>query len=114
VHHGEGLRRLTRNAAEPALGVAEWVQQLKDDYRAAALSPQDRAMLDYAAKLTREPWTMRENDAQLLRGVGFSDTDILDIAQIVAYFAYVNRIADGLGVAVEQEKWEEIRAGKQQ
>jgi hypothetical protein len=38
--------------------------------------------------------------------------DILDIAQIVAYFAYVNRIADGLGVAVEAEKWEEIRAAE--
>ena len=102
VHHGEGLRRLTRN---PAL-----VQQLKDDYRAAPLAAADRAMLDYAVKLTREPWTVRERDVQALRAVGFSDTDILDIAQIVAYFAYVNRIADGLGVAVETEKWDEMRA----
>lgn len=102
MHHGEGLRRLTRNS--------ELVQQLKDDYRAAPLSAKDRAMLDYAAKLTREPWTMREDDVQALRAVGFADADILDIAQIVAYFAYVNRIADGLGVAVEQEKWDEIRA----
>ena len=103
MHHGEGLRRLTR---DPQL-----VQQLKDDYRLASLSPKDRAMLDYAAKLTREPWTVRERDVQALRAVGFSDTDILDIAQIVAYFAYVNRIADGLGVAVEAEKWAEIAAG---
>ncbi len=88
---------------------AAWVQQVKDDYRLARLSPRDRAMLDYAAKLTREPWTMREGDVQVLRDVGFADGDILDIAQIVAYFAYVNRIADGLGVAVEAEKWEEIR-----
>jgi uncharacterized peroxidase-related enzyme len=93
VQHGEGLRRLTRDAA--------LVQQLIDDYRAASLSPQDRAMLDYAAKLTRESWTVRESDVQRLRDVGFSDADILDIAQIVAYFAYANRIADGLGVAVE-------------
>ncbi len=104
VHHGEGLRRLTHDAA--------LVQQLKDDYRTANLSPQDRAMLDYAAKLTREPWTVCEGDVQSLRDVGFSDTDILDIAQIVAYFAYANRIADGLGIAVEREKWEEIRASQ--
>ena len=84
------------------------MQQLKDDYRAAPLAPKERAMLDYAAKLTREPWTMRADDVQALRDVGFGDADILDIAQIVAYFAYVNRIADGLGVGVEPEKWEEI------
>ncbi len=61
-------------------------------------------MLDYAAKLTREPWAMVERDVQGLREAGFTDTDILDIAQIVAYFAYANRIADGLGVGIEPEK----------
>jgi len=101
VHHGEGLRRLTRDKA--------LVEQLTRDYRDAALTPQNRAMLDYVAKLTREPWTMRERDAQALRAAGFRDADILDIAQIAAYFAYVNRIADGLGVAVEKAKWDEIR-----
>ncbi len=104
MHHGEGLRRLTHNA--------ELVAHLKTDYRAANLSPRDRAMLDYSAKLTREPWAMVESDVQNLRDAGFSDADILDIAQIVGYFAYVNRIADGLGVRVEAEKWEEIRANE--
>ncbi|MBI5303418.1 MAG: peroxidase-related enzyme [Chloroflexi bacterium] len=105
MHHGEGLRRLTH---KPKL-----VAQLKDDYRTAPLSPRDRAMLDYSTKLTREPWAMVENDVQALRDVGFTDTDILDIAQIVGYFAYVNRIADGLGVRVEPEKWKEIRANEE-
>lgn len=86
------------------------MRQLKEDYRQATLAEADRAMLDYAVKLTREPWSMQESDVRSLRQVGFSDPDILDIAQIVAYFAYVNRIADGLGVRVEPEKWEEIRA----
>ena len=90
------------------------VQQLKDDYRAAPLSAADRAMLDYAAQLTREPWAMRAADVQALRDVGFADADILDIAQIVGYFAFVNRIADGLGVAVEAEKWEEIENAKRE
>ncbi len=71
-------------------------------------------MLDYAVKLTREPWAMIEQDVINLRAAGFTDADILDIAQIVAYFAYANRIADGLGLRAEPEKLEEIRQAKQQ
>ncbi len=58
-------------------------------------------MLDYTSKLTRRPWDMGEEDVENLRTTGFDDRAILDIAQIVAYYAYVNRIADGLGVALE-------------
>ncbi len=58
-------------------------------------------MLDYAAKLTREPWNMEEADVQALRDAGFSDVGILDIVQVVGYYAYVNRVADGLGVELE-------------
>jgi uncharacterized peroxidase-related enzyme len=77
------------------------VDQLSDDYTAARLSPADRAMLDYAAKLTLTPTAVQEADIQQLRQAGFNDRAILDIAQIVAYYAYVNRIADGLGVTLE-------------
>ncbi len=59
-------------------------------------------MLDYAVKLTREPWAVREADVIALRDSGFSDRDILDINQVTAYFAYVNRVADGLGVGLDQ------------
>ena len=65
-------------------------------------------MLDYAAKLTLTPWDMREQDVADLRAVGFTDRAILDIAQVVAYYAYVNRIADGLGVSLESY-WSEGR-----
>lgn len=58
-------------------------------------------MLDYASKLTLTPWDMTETDVQALRHHGFSDRAILDINQITAYYAYVNRIADGLGVPLE-------------
>lgn len=58
-------------------------------------------MLDYSAKLTRAPGDMVEADVQALRRCGFDDRAILDVAQGVAYYAYVNRIADGLGVALE-------------
>ncbi len=58
-------------------------------------------MLVYVEKLTLEPWNMVEADVVRLREVGFSDTDILDINQVTAYYAYVNRTADGLGIGLE-------------
>ncbi len=58
-------------------------------------------MLRYAVKLTSEPGAMVEGDVARLREVGFSDLDILHIAEVVAYFAYANRIADGLGIPLE-------------
>ncbi len=58
-------------------------------------------MLDYAAKLTRAPWELTEDDLISLRACRFSDRAILDIAQVTAYYAYVNRIADGLGLSLE-------------
>ena len=58
-------------------------------------------MLTYSVKLTETPGDMTEADVISLRDAGFSDLDILDIAEVVAYFAYVNRIADGLGVTLE-------------
>ncbi len=58
-------------------------------------------MLEYAVKLTLEPWNVIEADVHRLRGIGFEDGDILDINQIAGYFAFVNRLADGLGVELE-------------
>ncbi len=58
-------------------------------------------MLDYAVKLTREPWAMVEDDVITLREAGFSDSAILDINQVTGYYAFVNRLADGLGVPLE-------------
>ncbi len=58
-------------------------------------------MLDYAVKLTLEPWNVIEAEVHKLRAAGFEDVDILDINQITGYFAFVNRLADGLGVELE-------------
>lgn len=58
-------------------------------------------MLHYAVKLTETPGAMVEADLEPLRAAGFSDRDILDIAEVTAYYAYANRLADGLGVQVE-------------
>lgn len=59
------------------------------------------AMLGFASKLTRTPGSMVEGDVQVLRSEGFSDLDILHITEVVAYFAYANRISDGLGIPLE-------------
>lgn len=58
-------------------------------------------MLDYATKLTLTPGAMVVADVAALESAGFSSRDVLDIAEVVAYYAYVNRIADGLGVTLE-------------
>ena len=62
-------------------------------------------MLDYSVKLTERPGDMILEDVERLKDAGFNDRAILDINQIVAYFAYVNRVADGLGVELE-DFWE--------
>ena len=58
-------------------------------------------MLEYAVKLTLEPWNMAKADVERLQQHEFSDDEILDINQITGYFAFVNRLADGLGVELE-------------
>ena len=85
---------------------ATLVDHLKTDYTNADLTLPQRAMLDYAVKLTESPTRMEAADLKPLRETGFDDKAILDINQIVAYFAYVNRVADGLGVELE-DFWEE-------
>ena len=60
-------------------------------------------MLRFAVKLTKAPGTMEDADVEALRSAGFSDRDILDIVEVVGYYAYANRVADGLGI--ETESW---------
>lgn len=71
------------------------------DYRAAALARGDRAMLDYAMKLTLAPREIELADVARLRSAGFDDRAIHDICAIAGYYAFVNRVADGLGVELE-------------
>ncbi len=70
------------------------------DYTTADLDPQTRGMLDYAVKLTREPWAMQETDVQALRDLRLSDEQILSVNLITCMFSFLNRLADGLGVAL--------------
>jgi uncharacterized peroxidase-related enzyme len=82
------------------------VEQLKQEWRQANLTDADRAMLTNVEKLTLRPWDMVEADVIALREAGFGDAAILDINQVTAYYAYVNRLADGLGVELEDSQQE--------
>lgn len=72
-----------------------------EDYSSAGLDDRRLAMLAFVDKLTRTPGSMAREDVEGLREVGFENRDVLHIVEVAAYYAYVNRIADGLGVELE-------------
>ena len=76
----------------------ELAAALRRDYREAPLSEQDRAMLDFAVLITKQPTAIGPDDHARLHRVGFDDRGILQITLIAAWFNYINRIADALGV----------------
>ena len=77
------------------------MQSLRDDYTKAPLAAQDRAMLDYVVKLTKDATRVSPDDHARLRSVGFDDRAILQITLIASWFNYINRVADALGVGRE-------------
>jgi uncharacterized peroxidase-related enzyme len=85
VAHGAAVRTLS---ADPSLG-----ELMVMNYRAARLSKRQRAMLDFAVKLTIQPWDVEENDRAQLRRAGFSDRDIWDISAVAGFFNMSNRVA---------------------
>jgi uncharacterized peroxidase-related enzyme len=76
----------------------ELVEALQKDYRSAPISDQDRAMLDYVVKLTRDATKGSPDDHARLQAAGFDDRGILQITLIASWFNYINRVADALGV----------------
>jgi len=74
------------------------VEALKKDYRTAPISEQDRTMLDYVVKLTKDATKCSPEDHKKLREAGFHDKGILQITLIASWFNYINRAADALGV----------------
>jgi uncharacterized peroxidase-related enzyme len=85
VAHGAAVRMLS---GDPPLG-----ELMAMNYRAARLSKRQRAMLDFAVKLTREPWAVEDADRDALRRAGFSERDVFDIAAVAAFFNMSNRVA---------------------
>jgi uncharacterized peroxidase-related enzyme len=95
VSHGAALRKLT--------GDAVLVEQLRTNYRYAELEPRERAMLDFAVKLTEQSSRCSEDDVEALRDAGWSDEDIMDITQVASMFNFTNRLASGLGWVPNEE-----------
>lgn len=85
VAHGSAVRQIS---GDPVLG-----ELMVMNYRAARLSKRQRAMLDFAVKMTNEPWAVEDHDRDSLRRAGFSDRDIWDIAAIAGFYNMSNRIA---------------------
>lgn len=90
--HGEFLRQQSKDA--------ELASQIMYDYRTADIDDVLRAILDFAAKLTKEPSDMKEDDVVGLRELGLSDEEILSVVLVVCNYAFMTRLADGLGVEV--------------
>ena len=74
------------------------MEALQTDYRSAAINEQDRAMLDYVVKLTKDATKVSPEDHAKLRAADFDDRGILQITLIASWFNYINRVADALGV----------------
>ena len=93
--HSAALRKLTK---DPALA-----DQIAADHLLAEISSRMKAALDYAVKLTKMPERLTEADVQTLRDAGWTDEDVMDIAEVTAMFNFSNRLASGLGWAPNPE-----------
>jgi uncharacterized peroxidase-related enzyme len=95
VAHGQAVREMS---GDPALG-----ELLVMNYRAAKLSRRQRAMLDFAHKITVAPDEVGEPDRALLRKAGFKDRDIFDIASVASFFNMTNRMATAIDMMPNEE-----------
>ena len=95
IAHGQAVRELS---GDPQLG-----EMLVNNYRVAPLPPRQRAMLDFAHRLTTTPEAIGEADRQALRDAGFSEVDLFDICEVVSFFNYSNRMAAALDLMPNPE-----------
>ena len=97
-HHGEALNFYWKDR--------ERVRAAAVDFRGVELSGRERALAEFAEKLTTRPGDMTESDVSVLRAAGLDDREILSVNLIVAYFNFVNRVASGLGVDLSEDEAE--------
>jgi uncharacterized peroxidase-related enzyme len=93
-HHGAALRALTKDDT--------LVKALKENPASATMDARGKALVAFALKLTKAPSAMAETDVAALREAGLTDRAVLDLVHVVAYFNFVNRLAEGLGVELEE------------
>ncbi len=95
AHHSEALAKYVKDE--------RFIKKLARSPSEAKLEPKDRTMLAYVVKLTKTPRLIAEQDIMELQNAGFNDQQILQIATVASYFNFVNRLASGLGVRLEDE-----------
>jgi len=96
AHHSAAMRNYVKDE--------EFVTKFAEDYQNLRLEPAVKTMLDYAQKLTKQPSSVTKSDVETLRLAGFDDSEILHIALVASYFNFVNRLANGLGVKLEDDR----------
>jgi uncharacterized peroxidase-related enzyme len=92
-------------------------EHVKHDYRRAQLTPRQKALCQFAEMVTRAPQALLARHLEPLREHGLSDRDILDTVEVIAYFNYINRVADALGIDPEpemQKAYEQWQAGSEE
>ncbi len=96
-----------------AAAADEFVHTIVRDWRDADLTDRDRILCDFATLVTRDQSRLRESHLDDLRAQGFTDREIHDAAQVIAYFNYISRIADALGVEEETfiHRWGTVSDG---
>jgi uncharacterized peroxidase-related enzyme len=107
AHHGACLRLELERTGALGGNAAQALEDVWAGRPSAVLSAAERAMVAYTVKLTKTPGEMSQADVDELRAHGFTDRAIYDIASIAGFFAYVTRLAQGLGVPLRAH-WEEI------
>lgn len=96
VHHGEALNQYWQNE--------EKLVRLVDNFKFAGLPSRQKALVEYAVKLTSTPHKVTQDDIETLRNHDLSDEDILDLDLIISYMNFANRIISGLGVQFDPEE----------
>lgn len=94
---------LRAEVVKEGAGDAAWAEAVARDWRAAVGDPLDRALCAFAEKLTLAPAGMAREDVEGLRTLGLDDVAIHEAIQVVAYFNYINRLADAVHVDPEPE-----------
>jgi uncharacterized peroxidase-related enzyme len=103
VAHGAAVRQLS---GDPELG-----EMMALNYRVAQLDSRQRAMLDFAWKMTATPWLVEDADRAALRAVGLNEADIFDLAETVAFFNLSNRMASATDMMPNREYHRAARSG---
>jgi uncharacterized peroxidase-related enzyme len=95
THHTEALSKYLKDG--------DVVRAIRKDFAVAPIGPKEKAMLEYATKVTHSPALVDDSDTDRLREMGFADSDILDITLVASYFNFVNRLVLSLGVELEPD-----------